>query len=60
LPKDREIVAYCRGPYCVFSFDAEAILRRQGFGVHRLEEGFPQWKAAGLPVELSQTSVSAA
>jgi rhodanese-related sulfurtransferase len=60
LPKDREIVAYCRGPYCVFSFEAEAILRRQGFGVHRLEEGFPQWKAAGLPVELSQTSVSAA
>lgn len=60
LPKDREIVAYCRGPYCVFSFEAETILRRQGFGVHRLEEGFPQWKAAGLPVELSQAGVNAA
>jgi len=60
LPKDREIVAYCRGPYCVFSFEAETILRRQGFGVHRLEEGFPQWKAAGLPVEFNQAGVSAA
>lgn len=59
LPKDREIVAYCRGPYCVFSFEAETILRRQGFGVHRLEQGFPQWKAAGLPVERSSTGVSA-
>ena len=60
LPKDREIVAYCRGPYCVFSFEAEAILRQEGFGVRRLEEGFPQWKAAGLPVELDQAGVSAA
>lgn len=60
LPKDREIVAYCRGPYCMFSFEAEAMLRRQGFGVHRLEEGFPQWKAAGLPVESNQAGVSAA
>ena len=60
LPKDREIVAYCRGPYCVFSFEAETILRRQGFGVHRLEQGFPQWKAAGLPVELKSIGVSAA
>lgn len=60
LPKDREIVAYCRGPYCVFSYEAETILRRQGFGVHRLEEGFPQWKAAGLPVELNQAGVNAA
>jgi rhodanese-related sulfurtransferase/DNA-binding transcriptional ArsR family regulator len=60
LPKDREIIAYCRGPYCVFSFEAETFLRRQGFGVHRLEEGFPQWKAAGLPVEFNQAGVSAA
>jgi ArsR family transcriptional regulator len=58
LPKDREVVAYCRGPYCVFSFQAETILRRKGFGVHRLEEGFPQWKAAGLPVEFSQGAVA--
>lgn len=57
LPKDREIVAYCRGPYCVFAFEAEAILRKRGFNVHRLEEGFPQWKAAGLAVETAGTAV---
>lgn len=60
LPKDREIVAYCRGPYCVFSYEAETMLRRQGFSVHRLEDGFPQWKAAGLPVDASQAGASAA
>lgn len=60
LPKDREIVAYCRGPYCVFSFEAEAILRQHGLDIHRLEDGFPQWKAAGLPVDASQAGASAA
>lgn len=60
LPKDQEIVAYCRGPYCVFSFEAETILRRQGFEVYRLEEGFPQWKVAGLPVELDSIGVGVA
>jgi ArsR family transcriptional regulator len=51
LPRDQEIVAYCRGPYCVLSFEAVAALRASGFKVRRLEEGFPEWKAAGLPVE---------
>ena len=51
LPKDREIVAYCRGPYCVFAFEAVSLLRKRGFSVRRLEDGYPQWKAAGLPVE---------
>lgn len=51
LPKEREIVAYCRGPYCVFAFEAVALLRKRGFSVRRLEDGYPQWKAAGLPVE---------
>lgn len=51
LPKGREIVAYCRGPYCVLSFEAVAILRARGYTVHRLEDGFPEWRAAGLPVE---------
>lgn len=51
LPKEREIVAYCRGPYCVLSFEAVALLRERGYAVHRLEDGFPEWKAAGLPVE---------
>jgi rhodanese-related sulfurtransferase/predicted transcriptional regulator len=50
LPKDQEIVAYCRGPYCVLAFEAVALLRGHGFKVRRLEDGFPEWKAAGLPV----------
>jgi len=50
LPKDKEIVAYCRGPYCVMSFEVVAKLRALGFNVRRLEEGFPEWKAAGLEV----------
>ncbi len=49
LPLDQEIVAYCRGPYCVFSFEAVAILRERGFEARRLEDGFPEWKLAGLP-----------
>ena len=51
LPRDQEVIAYCRGAYCVLSFEAVAALRKQGFKVRRLEEGYPEWKAAGLPVE---------
>jgi rhodanese-related sulfurtransferase len=51
LPADREVVAYCRGPYCVLSFEAVAALRARGYRVRRLEDGYPEWKAAGLPVE---------
>lgn len=51
LRQDREVVAYCRGPYCVLSFEAVAALRTRGFLVRRLEDGYPEWKAAGLPVE---------
>jgi ArsR family transcriptional regulator len=51
LPPDHEVVAYCRGPYCMLSFEAVAELRRRGFRVRRLEDGYPEWKAAGLPVE---------
>ncbi len=47
---DREIVAYCRGEYCVLSYEAVALLRARGFKVRRLEEGLPEWRAAGLPV----------
>ncbi|MDP3747358.1 MAG: rhodanese-like domain-containing protein [Phenylobacterium sp.] len=50
LPKDQEIVAYCRGAYRVLAFEAVALLREHGFTVRRLEDGFPEWKAAGLPV----------
>jgi ArsR family transcriptional regulator len=51
LPKGDEIVAYCRGPYCVMSFEAVAALRAKGYKIRRLEDGFPEWKAAGLQVE---------
>jgi len=51
LPKDKEIVAYCRGPYCVLSVEAVEYLRQRGFKVRRYDEGFPEWKAAGLVVE---------
>lgn len=51
LPHDKEIVAYCRGPYCVLSFDAIEALRARGYRARRLEDGFPEWKAAGLEVE---------
>jgi rhodanese-related sulfurtransferase/predicted transcriptional regulator len=50
LDKKAEVVAYCRGPYCVLSFEAVAQLRARGFRARRLEDGFPEWKAAGLPV----------
>jgi ArsR family transcriptional regulator len=46
------IVAYCRGPYCVLSFEAVARLRTRGIEAMRLEEGYPEWKAAGFPVKI--------
>jgi rhodanese-related sulfurtransferase/biotin operon repressor len=51
LPKDQEIVAYCRGPYCMFALDAVEALRKKGYRARRLEEGFPEWRADRLPVE---------
>ena len=53
LPDDLEIVAYCRGQWCVLSFEAVAQLRRLGYRVRRLEEGYPEWKMAGLPSALA-------
>ena len=50
LPKGVDVVAYCRGPYCVYADDAVRELRRRGFAARRLVEGFPEWKRAGLPV----------
>jgi ArsR family transcriptional regulator len=49
---EESIVAYCRGPYCVLSFEAVAVLRAMGYQAHRLVDGFPEWKAAGFEVEL--------
>jgi rhodanese-related sulfurtransferase len=51
LPRRREIVAYCRGPYCVYADDAVRLLRERGLKARRLDVGFPEWRRAGLPVE---------
>ena len=51
LPRDHEIVAYCRGPYCLMAFEAVAQLRKKGLKARRLEDGLPEWRSAGLPVE---------
>lgn len=53
LPKGRKIVACCRGPYCVYSYDAIDVLRPKGFDVRRLDGGFLEWLAAGFPIERS-------
>lgn len=49
LPKKREVIAYCRGPYCLLAVDAVVLLREQGFKARRLADGYPEWAAAGLP-----------
>lgn len=49
LPKDNEVVAYCRGPYCVYADDAVRVLQRRGYRARRLEDGYPEWAQAGLP-----------
>jgi rhodanese-related sulfurtransferase len=54
LRKDTDVVAYCRGPYCVYADDAVRELRRRGFNASRLEDGFPEWKRAGFPVAAGQ------
>ncbi|MDP3740029.1 MAG: metalloregulator ArsR/SmtB family transcription factor [Hyphomonadaceae bacterium] len=50
LPRKQEVVAYCRGAFCVMAFEAVALLRTSGFKSRRLEDGLPEWRAAGLPV----------
>jgi rhodanese-related sulfurtransferase len=51
LPKRREVIAYCRGPYCVYADDAVRQLRERGLKARRLDVGFPEWRRAGLPIE---------
>lgn len=51
LPKDREVVAYCRGPYCVMAVEAVELLRKKGFKAHRMEQGVVDWRARGWRVE---------
>jgi rhodanese-related sulfurtransferase len=50
LPRDRDVVAYCRGPYCVLAVEAVEFLRSRGFSAFRLEESVQDWRAEGLPV----------
>src|SRR4029434_3393543 len=57
LPRDREIVAYCRGPYCAFAHEAVTLLRQEGFSARRLEDGLPEWQAAGLAVTRSRPRI---
>lgn len=54
LPRDKEVVAYCRGPYCVFSDEVVRALSARGYRASRLADGFPEWRAAGYPVEPEQ------
>ena len=51
LPKRREIIAYCRGPYCLMSYDAVALLRKKGMKARRMQAGLPEWREAGFPTE---------
>ena len=54
LPKRKEVIAYCRGPFCIMSYEAVQLLRKKGLKARRLEDGLPEWRAAGLPVEASR------
>jgi len=54
LPKRREVVAYCRGPFCVYADDAARLLQSRGLKARRLDVGYPEWKRAGLPVEIAR------
>lgn len=54
LPRDRAIIAYCRGPFCVFADEAVALLRERGYEAHRFAEGLPDWQLWGLPVETTE------
>jgi rhodanese-related sulfurtransferase/DNA-binding transcriptional ArsR family regulator len=56
LPDDADVVAYCRGPYCVYADDAVRALRKKGYRARRLIDGFPEWQRAGLPVDIGAAS----
>jgi rhodanese-related sulfurtransferase/DNA-binding transcriptional ArsR family regulator len=58
LPKDADIVAYCRGPYCVYADDAVRELTKRGFRARRLEDGYPEWRRAGLPTDQGEERAS--
>jgi rhodanese-related sulfurtransferase len=51
LPKDKPVVAYCRGPFCMMAQDAVALLQKRGYRAHQLDDGVAEWRARGLPIE---------
>ena len=55
IPEEQEVIAYCRGAYCVFAYEAVLLLRNNGINARRLESGYPEWKADGLPIEQSSS-----
>jgi rhodanese-related sulfurtransferase len=57
LPRNREVVAYCRGPYCVFAVEAVELLRKRGFTAHRLREGVLDWRSRGWRVDAETAGV---
>jgi rhodanese-related sulfurtransferase/DNA-binding transcriptional ArsR family regulator len=59
IPAEHVVVAYCRGPYCVLAAEAVKLLRRRGYRAFRLQDGYPEWRDGGLPVEIGPTPVSA-
>lgn len=59
LPRSREVIAYCRGPYCVYADDAVRLLRERGFRARRLDSGYPEWQRAGLPTDHSSNEQTA-
>jgi len=54
LPRGKEIVAYCRGPYCMLAVEAVRRLRKRGYSARRLEDGFPEWKSEGRPIAVGE------
>lgn len=56
VPKDREVIAYCRGPYCVYALEAVTVLRKRGYRARRAEDGFPEWRSSGYPVAVGAAS----
>ncbi len=54
IESDKEVIAYCRGPHCILAFDAVEKLRAKGFSARRMEDGFPEWKVSGMPVESNE------
>ena len=57
LPGDREMVAYCRGPYCMLAVDAVTLLRSRGLRAVRLKDGVPEWRAGGMPVVVGEQPI---